>query len=305
MPLVAFSIHHGDDRFQHDARASLSPQAKAAVVRDSLFDILYADDTLLLGASARYVAELAQAIEREGQQYGMALHWGKTQAISVCTDERVCRPDGTAFDTRDSLIYLGGVISRDGRIDSELSRRIGIAGAEFRQLQAAWNHAGLTSRAKVKFFTSFVVSKLLYGLSTIWLVTAQLRRLEGFYTRRLRKVLRIPPAYVSRVSNVEVFRRAGVQPIRTLLLQRQLLLLGRVGRSPANNPMRRDTFVNETARPQVGRYVRRVGRPRQDWTTQLLAQATRLFGGSTPMEAALLNQAPNAHCRWKVKCCGL
>ena len=35
--------------------------------------------------------------------------------------------------------------------------------------------------------------------------------------------------------------------------------------------------VNETLIPQVGRYVRRVGRPRQDWLTQVMGNSPASF----------------------------
>ena len=72
---------------------------------DQLSDILYADDTLLLGVSPQDVEALAAAVETHGAQYGLTLHWGRTQAIAVANDVQLKRPDGTSIPNADSLIY--------------------------------------------------------------------------------------------------------------------------------------------------------------------------------------------------------
>ena len=67
----------------HDSYKALDNQQ-----RGILYDVLYADDTLIIGANAEDVEELAAAIEQAGAQYGMSFQWGKTQGLSVCTNQR-------------------------------------------------------------------------------------------------------------------------------------------------------------------------------------------------------------------------
>ena len=76
------------------ARGFLSPEAVAAISNQQMFDIAYADDTMILGASGRYVEEYAAAVEKAGTRFGMSLHWGKTQALAVCSDETLSSPQG-------------------------------------------------------------------------------------------------------------------------------------------------------------------------------------------------------------------
>ena len=178
------------------------------------------------------------------------------------------------------MTYLGAVIYGDGRADSEISRTIGAARADYYQLQKLWNHASVSVRDKLQFLHALIVSRLIYGLSTVWLVTAQRRRLDGFYARCLRRILRIPAAYVSRVSNTKVLLQAGVKPFSEQLLFRQLALLGKVARSPTENPLRKDTFVPGSVTPQIGRTMRRVGRPRQNWTEMLMKVGEARLGAA-------------------------
>ena len=55
----------------------LSPAARQALTRQKLYDVLYADDTLIIGTDVACVEELALAIEKAGAEFGMTLHWDK------------------------------------------------------------------------------------------------------------------------------------------------------------------------------------------------------------------------------------
>ena len=154
-------------------------------------------------------------------------------------------------------------------------------------------NSGLVARRKY-----FLPTELLNGLSTVWLVTAQKRRLDGFYARCLRRILRIPAAFVSRISNAAVFKRAGVNPLSAQILRRQLNLLFRVAAAPAGSPLRQHTFIDDTIFPQIGRFVRKVGRPRQDWTNQLLREGTKRFGAAK-LQMLLTDLSKGAQARWK------
>jgi len=194
--------------------------------------------------------------------------------------------------------YLGAVIYSDGRADSEISRKLGAARGDFRQLANVWKHANISVKQKIKYFHSLIASRLLYGLSSLWLVTSQRWRLDGFYARCLRQILRIPAAYISRISNAIVFQRAGVTSFGDQLLQRQMIFLGKVARSPGSEPLRRDTFIPSTVQPQLGRFLGRIGRPRQDWTRELLKLGAARMGDAK-FNAMLTDTTEGAQLRWK------
>ena len=58
--------------------------------------------------------------------------------------------------------------------------------------------------------------------------------------------------------------------------------------------MRRNTLVGSSARTVIGNFIRRVGRPKQDWTTQVLAEATRQCKSGARIEHALLDTNPGS-----------
>ena len=66
----------------------------------------------------------------------------------MCVGAADClkKPDGTKFDDARSLQYLGAVLSRDGRVDSEISRKVGAARADFNQLRQLWGQPYVSLR---------------------------------------------------------------------------------------------------------------------------------------------------------------
>ena len=271
-----------------DAYKQLGIDAQAEHRQGRLYDVLYADDTLIIGANSVFVTELALAVESAGSRYGMLLHWGKTQLVSIGNAGPVVDTDGVPIEPADSIIYLGGLLSPSACSGSELARRIGLAAAEFRSLQKLWGHASVGRNDKLKFLDAFVVSKLLYGLSTVVLVKAQKRRLDGFYARCLRRALGIPPAFVSQISNASVFRQAGVPPMSEQLSKQQLSVLRQAAIAPEGDPLRRNVFAGGSLDPLVDKYVRRVGRPKLNWTKELLKEGSVRFGSYEAFSRALL-----------------
>ena len=271
------------------ARESLSAEARRGMEDHRLFEILFADDTLILGLSAAHVQEFAAAIEKIGSELGMSLHWGKTQLLSLGTTEQVHSPSGEVIEPKDSLSYLGGLLAGDGKSNSELSRRLGLAYGDFKRLAKLWRHSSVSCKRRLQMLHAFIMTKLQYGLATMWLVKSQMRRLNGFQARCLRKVLGIPPAFVSRISNAEVLRRAAAEPLSEQILYRQLIIMGKAARAASGSPLRHDTFVDNTLQPQVGRFIRKVGRPRQEWTTEVLKAGINKFGCGTIFENLLQN----------------
>ena len=192
----------------------------------------------------------------------MELHWDKFQLLEVNKQYNIVTPTGEAIQPSEVMTYLGANLHADGLIRSELNKKLGIAWADFNKLHKLWNHSALTLKRKVQVYLSVVVSRLLYGLSSAWLNAADSRRLDGFHARCLRKITRVKPSFVSRVSNAVVLKKAGQTALRRQLLKQQLLLYGRVARSSNDDVLRQLTFIPDSVHAATGRYVRRVGRPR-------------------------------------------
>ena len=262
----------------HDAVALLGPGARNAYDRGDLADIVYADDTLLMGVSDTYVTEYLRAVMLSGSKYGMELHFGKFQLLPVRCQPRVALPDGDMLAAKKRMEYLGTVLTDDVHDSQELARRIAMAKADFIAIEAVWRHSSLTWPRKLHIFSALIESKLLYALAAICLTTAQKRKLNGFQNRCLRAIVGIRPSYESRVSNVEVLRKCNRRPATEILLERQLILFGKALRAPEGHPLRTASFTPGTDQPATNRYVRRQGRPCLEWIPEMIGVSVRIFG---------------------------
>lgn len=254
----------------------LSPQLREQHEQGCLSILLYADDTLLIGSSEPGLQELLNSIASVGLRYGMELHWQKFQLLEVNAKYTVLTPGGEQIQPSQFMTYLGANIYADGCIRSELNQKLGVAWADFSKLHRLWNHSTLTAVRKTQIFQAIVASRLLYGLSSAWLNVAEIRRLNGFQARCLRKIVGVKPAFVSRISNAAVLERAGQVPFGRQLLKQQLLLYGRVARSPDSDVLRQLTFAPGTLQAATSRYIRRVGRPRNEWAIMLQKEAWKV-----------------------------
>ena len=122
------------------------------------------------------------------------------------------------------------------------------------------------------------------------LTKVQKRRLDGFQARGLRRILGIPPAYVSRVSNAEVLRQAGALALSLQIETAQLHLYGRLARLPYDSPLRALVFQPGGVEP-VPAGLRRRGRPRLRWVEVLTTAALKTAGSAERLRVLLSNGA--------------
>ena len=283
----------------HDSRRQLL-QTAGKGVHDSLSDLLYADDTLLFGVSASSLGDFLAAVADSGAEYGLSLNVSKTQLMNIRTGGTVEAPGGQVLQQKESMVYLGGLLHSDGKADHELSRRIGLAAADFKSLARVWTRSSLSRARKLRIFESCVLSVLVYGLKTAWLGAVARRRLDGFHARCLRKIMGIPPAYFSRISNASVFSSAGCKPSSNHLLQQQLFLFGDIATSPPG-PLRASVFLADSLSLIEDSIKRGRGRPRHTWAKQLMAVASKIAGGKAHLESLIAAGSTTEESRSVVK----
>ena len=174
-------------------------------------------------------------------------------------------------------------------MQKELGRRLGMANSEFRALSRLWRHSSLGRHRKIQILHGAVFSKLLYGLSTAWLNASERRRVDGFQNRCLRVIWGIKAAYWSRVSNARVLEITRQLQLTRSLEKQQFLLYGKAARQKEGNTMRDCAFCPGFLRPATDRFVRKVGRPRLDWTTEMYKLASQAAGIGNRLEDVVLD----------------
>ena len=193
--------------------------------------------------------------------------------------------DGATIAQKSSMVYLGALISDDGRINDELSRRLGAANSEFRLLSRVWRHASIGRTRRLQIFNATIISKLTYGLATAWLNVAERRRLNGSQNRCLRSIWGIQPSYLFRISNKSVLSTTGQQTLTDMLHRQQLLLYGKAARAKEGSLLRESVFCPKSLWPAAEQFVRRRGRPRLEWTSQVQKSALRIAGSYDNLQA--------------------
>ena len=96
-----------------------------------------------------------------GQLYGMELHWDKFQLLQVQCQSSIRTPPGDRIEFKPGIDYLGSIVSCDGLPGHELGRRIGMAKADFLQLQKVWKHSSLPIARKLQIYAALTESKLM------------------------------------------------------------------------------------------------------------------------------------------------
>ena len=109
-------------------------------------------------------------------------------------------------------------------------------------------------------------------------------KIDAARARYLRRLLKLPAAYIRRISHKEVRRRCGTYRFSAFIFRALLRWLGRILQKPATDPLRRilcepNSPPNPRRPPSLNpnRPARkRVGRQQTNWAQFLLLQIHRL-----------------------------
>ena len=121
------------------------------------------------------------------------------------------------------------------------------------------------------------------------------RTIDGAQARYLRRILKVPAAFISRVSHKEIRRHCSTYRFSTFIFRSQLNWLGHILRKPPTDPLRLVLFQPNTdfepRRPPTNDRVTKAvrGRPNMDWGQELLRKIHRL-SEKTRREIAQLAQ---------------
>ena len=185
--------------------------------------------------------------------------------MRINTPASVTQPSGATVKSVREAIYLGGLVSCDGRAGLEISRRLWESGRLFDKLHALWKHSSVTLKRKLEIYRVIVQSKLLYSLESLWLLQAERRRLDAFHYRCLRRSLGIPSAYISRVPNADVLQKADVAVLSDMLMKCQVKAYRKICLMP-NDSLINKLVCDPAGLPMNWADTRQRGRPRQRWS---------------------------------------
>ena len=128
-----------------------------------------------------------------------------------------------------------------------------------------WSHANISLKRKVELYNAIVLPQLLYNLESLWLIQRDRHRLDSFHVQCLRRICRVPCAYVSRVSNQDIIDRTGQDTLSERLAKQQIKMYTSITQLPESDVLRKLTCEPNAETPRVWNQRRRRGRPKQQW----------------------------------------
>ena len=101
----------------HDATTKLeSSFGNILAAPLGVHDLIYADDTLLIDKSSESVQKYMDVVISTGAEYGLQINWTKVDLLGVRCFPKVQNQNGVDIQQKDSIQYLGALISADGGI---------------------------------------------------------------------------------------------------------------------------------------------------------------------------------------------
>ena len=143
-------------------------KAKTKSTQILVRELLFADDSALVSHTPEQMQHVIDVFSSASKKFGLQINIKKTEVLfqpgTDHREEEEILVDGAALNQVDDFTYLGSTISKDGRIDSELVKRMSKASSAFGRLRSRlWNNHHVSTRVKCKIYRAIVLSTLLYG----------------------------------------------------------------------------------------------------------------------------------------------
>ena len=99
--------------------------------------------------------------------------------------------DGQQIEQVTSYMYLGSLITEDGRCEKEIKRRIMIARTTFTNMRTLLSCRGINLKTRLRAIKCYIWPTLLYGAETWTITKSLLSRLDAFEMWVYRRILKI------------------------------------------------------------------------------------------------------------------
>ena len=150
------------------------------------------------------------------------------------------------------MVYLGHLVTEDGRCEKEIQRRMAIARGAFENLATSLTSRNINIPTRYRLAKCYVWSTLLYGVETWTLTEILSNKIEALEMWILRRMLRI--TWKDKKSNKEVLKMAKTErSLLQIIKKRKMVYFGHI--------IRRNTLQRQLLEGKItGKRGR--GRPR-------------------------------------------
>ena len=225
----------------------------------SLNNLRFADDIDLVADTQEQLQDLTNRVEGSSKRMGLKINAEKTKTMTVGKQHKKLqiRIENREIEQVTGFVYLGGLITEDGRCEEDIKRRIGLACAAFGGLGKMWKAKNITIRIKMRLYHALVEPVLLYGSECWCLRKEDERRLLVAEMGWLRRI--IGRSRREKIRNEETREELGAEEtIVEKIRKRRLRWFGHVRR------MGGERLPNAALHGHVSGERSR-GRPRKTW----------------------------------------
>jgi len=227
--------------------------------------LAYADDAVIIAESEQELQMLMDRLNEACIHKELKVNEKKTKVMvfergDVKTD-CIISMNGERLEQVDDFVYLGSLFERNGRIDSEVERRVNAGRRVLGAMKGVVKNQTVSKEAKVAVYKSVVVPTLMYGSEAWTWNKCHKSRLNAVGMDYLRGVCNV--TRMDRVRNTVIREECAVKMSVIDQVENGLLRwFGHMERM-SNERLTRRIYVGEVE----GRRPR--GRPKRAWTEQI------------------------------------
>ena len=238
-------------------QANRNTQGLKWIGNDDLHDLDFADDLALLAESILQLQVKTDNLALFAEKTGLQINVDKTKTMYIASDNiDQITIDDTPVEKVQKFTYLGSLIHQTEGASADIKTRIDKANASFAMLKTIWKSNKYSERTKLRIYNSNVKSVLLYGAECWKNNVADMKKLDVFHNKSLRRICKIYWPEV--ISNKNLYKRTNSQPVSTDIKHKRLSWLGHVLR------MNGSRIPKQTLSWMPGGSRRR-GRPKGTW----------------------------------------
>jgi len=197
-------------------------------------DLLYADDCALLAHSEAEAQSLFTRFCTAATRFGLTVSLKKTEImLQPCNKFSYTSPTitagGSELAVTDKFCYLGSILSSDALVDEDISARLAKASQAFGRLsKRLWDDHGIRLDTKISVYVAAILPILLYGCESWTLYRRNIRKLDQFHMRCLRRIAHV--RWQDKIPNTEVLQICGVTGIEAFIMSAHFRWVGHVTR---------------------------------------------------------------------------
>ena len=231
----------------------------------NITNLRFADDTALMAENEEELQKIVDMVKEKSLMLGLKMNVKKTKTMMIHREKSDTRPvlnikvDGSTLEQVSKFVYLGQLITEDGKCEEEIKRRIGMARTNFINMRDVLASRKLTLNTRKRLIRCYILSTFLYASETWSFSKESLQRIDAFEMWLFRRMLRI--SYEERRTNEDVMRMAQAhRALKKDIMKRKAEYFGHIIRKDNIQKMLIEGKV-EGKRPR--------GRPRRGWTSDI------------------------------------